>query len=340
MPNRPHLDNASLIDLVARCQADERAAWEELFECYTERIRRAIAGTLKKHQYKDPDKDQDNTVGNIFVTTYEKAKEGIQGLIEPPTVGGWLCQIARNCTHDYLDSLNTRKRKYKLHLVRQTRSLSDPISKENDTPLEETIPALGPSKIFGTALTEALGQITQLPERDKWAFRLRIIAYNPFKPRQIKQLAKFLGQPPETVRVQINTLMEGLTRRVIKSEAMLSLAAQLQFEMEQLQSRLNDLSAGFKDSLNQKELAEKIAAKKASIQKKEATGEKIIAPSNAQVAKIMGMPAEHAQYTSVIVHRIREKLKKTGGFSHISPMSKERRRGRTKPTGTQHETNG
>jgi DNA-directed RNA polymerase specialized sigma24 family protein len=305
-------DQYFLRDLVARCQADERNAWEKLFAINFNEIKKSIVYILKRFDRMDLIKD--DVLGDIILSSYVKAKKGIHDIRDPLSVKSWLTQIAVHNTHDYLNRLNTRDNKYKRYLYKLTRSLSQPISYENNTSLGESLPAPEPVENFSQALEEILDELDQFSEQHRWAFRLKMIFYNPFGQMEIDQLAEFLEKPIELVCKQIDSLMDGLTQKAEDREVQLLDAARLTFEMEKMQYSLQTIRS---QSGNQEEIdaaTNEIKAKLERVQKLEFEGQQHVEPSNKEITAILGIPIEKSQNISVIVHRIRKRLIASKGF--------------------------
>jgi RNA polymerase sigma factor (sigma-70 family) len=305
-------EEKQLRELVERCRAGDQPAWKALFEKYVNEIKRGIIFILIDCSRTDL-LSTDDALHDIFEATFCKAKKGIQGLKKPSSIKSWLVTIALNSTRDYLNALNTRDQKYEFHFKERTGSLSKPVSKDNNTELEQILPAPEPDETFAHAADDILAQIAQLPERDQWVFRLRIIFHDPFGPAQVENLAAFLQKPIQELRGQLNELMDKLVQQEAQKNDSLTKADRLRFEMERDEHRLNEFRAGSGvDADDIQALEEAIQAKAKRIRDLENAGQQLTEPSDADVARIMGIDPLKASYVSVIVHRVRERLKKCG----------------------------
>lgn len=322
MPKPIFLRDAEKVKvLVAKCQAGARDGWNELFEWCLQDIKKIIVYTLLR--YGREDLKNDDTIAEIVVSVYTGTRNGIHGLKDPNGLKAWIATISRNKTLDFLNSLNTRQRKHKRHIENNTVTLDSSITADGTITIGDQVPAPVTNFSFSRVLEESLSEINNLSELHQWAFRLKAIFYNPFGTEEIESLSAYLNRPLETVRRQINALMDLLVEKSDQKESLLSEAALLQYEIETLRRRLFVLKDGAAASAETAHLKDVVVAKKRLLNQKEKQGQQVIAPSNSQVATILGIPPEKANSIGVIVHRIRQRLKQGQGYQALVMNLKE-----------------
>lgn len=313
MPDPIALDaEKRLRELIERCTADDAQAWEELFRRYLVDIKKAIIAVLRDCNRKDL--NNADVLGKILTDTLGKAKRGIQKIKKPGSVKSWLTTIAANTTRDYLDHLNTRNIRVKNNAQKRGLSLDQPKSQSTPILLANYIQNPDLVDTFSQAVQETLAELDQLKERDQWVFRLRILFYNPFTEREIILLSDFLKKPVDLIRTQTDELMEKLRQKAAEKEKKLGNAVRLLSEMERKQYRLSKIKEADGTPEQIQALEEKIAAKAEKVKEERHEGLILIEAPDADVAAIMGITPENAQYVSVIMFRSRKLLKNSAGY--------------------------
>lgn len=299
-------------ELVRLCLDHDRRAWNELFRRYTSLLRKNIKATLQKNGYQVRDQE-DEAIDKIYTDLVIKLNkdEILKQCTNPDGVEYWLKDIARNETIDWFRERNRLKNLPRTDAEGAALSLDAPLHRESDVTLGET---LSLEKYDNDMAAEKLGRVLQCMEGEErklsyWVLRLCVLAQDPLTPEELAFLESFCCQDPDDICRQLEAMQADIdeqTEKRIKAEAR---AVTLWHKLRKLEKRLVDPFARLSES-DRKELAEDMANTERLREEHLLQSRILCRPTNAAIAKLLGLPEEKVNQISVILKRAREGLRK------------------------------
>lgn len=312
-----------ITDVINRCKDKQRSGWEDLFQLFHNHIKQLIIDTLKENDRLDLVKQED-TVPDIFVRFYESAILSITDLEHPLAAKRWLSQIAYWRTIDYLNTLNTQKRRLIREVEKNTASLDEVQYDASDTTLADTIAAPERCNTFDDALADVMKVLESLDAPKRWALRLKAIYYQPLEEKELDQLARYTGKPADRLNEEIDALMDALAHKAADKTKSLGDAARVEVTMKNLVNRLLfDMAAGSAPEDRIIHSQREVIAHKKNMKKLEIAGQQPIVPSNKQLAVILGIPKGKEDNISTAIFRARKILRNSKAYHEYMEAQKE-----------------
>jgi DNA-directed RNA polymerase specialized sigma24 family protein len=302
----------SINELIRRCRAGEKAAWEEFFRRFTNLITKKIVDTFVGSFRADLAADQDN-VREVYLLVYNKLvdENALDRLRSPFALTSYLEEMARNKTLDWLIAQGRQKNLPRVKAEAATVSLEAPINPDGDLTAAGTVADVDeryPETNEETA--EVLEEMAGLKGEELWALRLKVMFYNPFDEGEIKELAAYLNKSYTDLEAQLDGVIQRLLDTHAAKENDLGSAARVSSLIIDLEARLlEDLKAERVSAEEHRERAERIGRKRKRMEVLLKSARQLIEPSNKEIAAILGIAENKAQQVSVHVHRARAKLK-------------------------------
>ena len=301
--------------LITRCIQNERGAWDEFFRRFIPDIIKGIKRGLKNGGRSDLCNDSDviwDIHKNIVKKLYSEGK--INQNLDASRVRHWLFSIGLNQARDWLKKSRQTKRLPEVDTQRGMRLFSDPLPEKENLTLGETIRQTDfINEELGQHVEGVIEKFNDI-ENEKlfWALRLKVLAYLPITKSELQDLARYTGYSLKELRKFISKLEKKLEEKEKEKIQSLARAVTLWHEIRHLEAELSEKIKGSLTLENEKEI-EKLIKK---IEKKEnrrqiylKQEQKLTTPSNADIGKMLGIPADKVGQISKIVARARELLK-------------------------------
>ena len=180
-------------DLVRRCLAGARSAWEDFALAYEEVVVRTVRHTLIRLNRRAPVEDVENIVQDIFSNLLEDSGRRLRMYSGRCSLKGWLRAVAMRRTINYVrDERRRRGRPLDEHLL----FIPEAGSSEADEAMAERIRRLEAS-------------LNQLSIRDRLVLRLYYLDGIP-----LKSIAVLLGVSRNTIWPMVTRARQRLHRRL------------------------------------------------------------------------------------------------------------------------------
>ncbi|RLB39080.1 MAG: hypothetical protein DRH12_11995 [Deltaproteobacteria bacterium] len=314
-----HISNE---ELVRRCIANERSAWEKFFRRFIPKIKKTIRKVFYAKSRFDLVGDMD-VIGEIHNRVVVKlyVKGGLKSCRNHSNVESWLVTLVKNQTLDWLIEQGRIKRLPKTESERNTASLSTPLNPDSEEGLrlediigdQATLDGLENLDEFKREIEEALEALRSLDkDRKLWALRLSLISHVPLSDKEIEELARFANHPVQKVRKRLKEIIARLEAMEKKRAADTGRAIVIWHEIRRLEAQLLEKSrsslASAQDELEK--LSSKLEAKRRIYEELLSKRKAFVRPSNSEIAELIGMDEEKAAQVSNLLFRARAFMEK------------------------------
>lgn len=138
-------------EMVSRCIRKDKVAWNEFIRQHQSIVRKVVYYKLYKTSYRAPINDVDDIAQEVFLMLWEDNK--LAQLRDISCLTGWLAIVTMNQMAVY-----RRKRN---NIDRMTMSLSDRLSEDVTTTLEDVIPCKHPDPAQLVETKEAVSRLEE-----------------------------------------------------------------------------------------------------------------------------------------------------------------------------------
>lgn len=198
-----------------------------------------------------------------------------------------------------------------------TGSLSDPVSPNDNRPMEEVLgdenEALGNENLNQSELqaqvASVLKSMEDLADRYRYVIRASIMFYDPLSADDLEMIAGHREVSANQVREEADLLMKDMQRRHEKAAREKITAFNLHAQILRLESRLNELRRDPQADPKQKEHLKREIGKKSERRKRLLDKNlRPIRPATRQLASFLGIPEANVATINTLLHRARKML--------------------------------
>lgn len=306
-------------ELVHHCLENHRPAWNEFFRRFIPHIKKAIKKQLRVSGHLDLSRDQDvlwevhkDIVIKLFDRGWLRKCHDLSG-IRP-----WLKEVASNQTIDWLRKRHSRKTLPERVTDLTNVSLHSPTRMDSELLLIDTIeddlPHSSELDHFLENLLERLGQLDN--KKASWVLRLSFVSQLPLSSEELDELTRFSGSPRAEVASCLVDVIARLEKTVQRKDWAAGRAILLWYEIRRLEAAIfhKVKVKTFDDDPEILEIRNLIQSKAKKREEYVKQSQVLCRPSNLEIARLVGMPAEKAdQISSILVRARRLLLEKMAG---------------------------
>ncbi|MBN1224818.1 MAG: sigma-70 family RNA polymerase sigma factor [Candidatus Aminicenantes bacterium] len=299
-------------DLINLCLSNDGQAWEKFFRRFTPIIKKEIIRVLVSKGLSRLAYDK-MTVEDIYMRVVLSVwwENNLAGLEDHSKCKDWLKKVSEHKTLDWLRSFSRKKNLSKKQGEESALSLYTPINKDESLLLEGTIsPTTSHDPETHIELRDTLAEIEKLKPHEMWCLRLKVMFYDPLNGKELAELSRFIQKPVKEVKSEIDFLVENLLVRNKNNDKDENSAGRVHSIILHLQAQLyKNATKGNLEEKEREEIMAEIERRSKRLEFLRNSSSNFIEPSNEEIAGILGIAPEKAQWVSVIIHRARKKLK-------------------------------